>query len=102
MLAAELGGFTFSLTEHGPAIFFAPGWWRVDEKFKRAAFVCCISHFCRSQIMIYTPPERWDRLHIIHCGVAPSEFTPVRRPGRGTRPIVYGPHRRGEGASCVI
>jgi glycosyltransferase involved in cell wall biosynthesis len=90
MLAAELGGFTFSLTEHGPAIFFAPGWWRVDEKFKRALFVNCISHFCRSQIMIYTPPQRWERLHIIHCGVDPAEFTMTRHSGRGSRLLFTG------------
>ncbi|MBI5094648.1 MAG: glycosyltransferase family 4 protein, partial [Candidatus Hydrogenedentes bacterium] len=90
MLAAELGGFTFSLTEHGPAIFFAPYWWRIDEKFKRAQFVCCISHFCRSQIMIYTPPERWNRLHIIHCAVNPAEFSPIQHSGRGSRLLFTG------------
>ena len=74
MLAAELGGFTFSFTVHGPAIFFEPKYWRLDEKVRRALFVCCISHYCRSQVMIWTPPAKWDRLHIVHCGVDPSLF----------------------------
>src|SRR5579862_7798506 len=49
MLAAEMGGFTFSFTMHGPAEFFEPKFWRVDEKIRRALFVSCISNFCRSQ-----------------------------------------------------
>ncbi|MEO1636184.1 MAG: colanic acid biosynthesis glycosyltransferase WcaL, partial [Cyanobacteria bacterium J06631_9] len=37
MLAAALGDFTYSLTLHGPAIFFEPRQWRIDEKIKRAS-----------------------------------------------------------------
>src|SRR5262245_22403444 len=53
MLAAELGDFTFSISEHGPDIFWAPHWWRLDAKFARALFVACISKFCRSQVLIW-------------------------------------------------
>jgi colanic acid/amylovoran biosynthesis glycosyltransferase len=77
MLAAALGGFTYSFTLHGPYIFFEPYRWRLDKKIERALFVCCISHFCRSQAMIFTPTDKWDRLHIIHCGVNPDLFSPV-------------------------
>jgi glycosyltransferase involved in cell wall biosynthesis len=90
MLAAELGGFTFSFTMHGPAIFFEPRHWRVDEKLKRALFVCCISHYCRSQAMIWAPPERWDRLHIVHCGVDPQGYEPVTHEGEGKRLLFVG------------
>lgn len=90
MLAAELGGFTFSLSEHGPHIFFSPHWWRIDEKFKRALFACCISHFCRSQIMMHTPADRWNRLHIVHCGIDPAEYRVTRHSGRGTRLLFTG------------
>ncbi|GMV92725.1 MAG: hypothetical protein AMXMBFR82_25030 [Candidatus Hydrogenedentota bacterium] len=90
MLAAELGGFTFSCSLHGPDIFFEPYRWRLDAKLKRALFVCCISHFCRSQAMIWTPPERWDRLHIIHCGVEPEVFEPRQHDGAGKRLIFVG------------
>jgi len=90
MLAAEMGGFTFSFSLHGPGIFFEPYRWRLDAKLQRAGFVCCISHFCRSQAMIWTPPERWDRLHIIHCGVDPGEFTVKPHEGRGKRLIFAG------------
>jgi len=90
MLAAELGGFTFSISEHGPDIFYAPTWWRLDAKFSRALFVACISHFCRSQVLIWTPVERWHRVHIVHCGVDPAEYTPRVHRGRGRRLLFTG------------
>lgn len=90
MLAAELGGFTFSFSLHGPGIFFEPFHWRLDEKLKRALFVSNISHFCRSQAMIFCPPEKWDRLHIIHCGVDPDLFKRVEHSGQGTRLLTVG------------
>ena len=77
MLAAELANVTFSFTTHGPAIFFEPNRWRIDEKIRRASFVSCISHFCRSQVMIWAPLEKWQHLHIVHCGVSPDLFEPV-------------------------
>jgi glycosyltransferase involved in cell wall biosynthesis len=90
MLAAELGDFTFSISEHGPDIFFAPHWWRLDAKFSRALFVACISHFCRSQVLIWTPVEHWDRVHIVHCGVDPTEFLVRQHQGPGRRLLFTG------------
>ena len=48
MIASEMSGIPFSITLHGPTIFFETHWWRLDEKVARAAFIACISHFCRS------------------------------------------------------
>jgi glycosyltransferase involved in cell wall biosynthesis len=90
MLAAELGGFTFSFTMHGPAEFFDPKYWKVEEKIRRALFVCCISNFCRSQAMIFSPQEKWDRLHIVHCGVEPAAFDRVRHEEPGRRLLFVG------------
>ncbi|MEM9134437.1 MAG: glycosyltransferase [Actinomycetota bacterium] len=85
MLAAHLGGFGYSLTLHGPGIFFEPHTWRLDEKLARCEFCACISFFCRSQAAIFAPPDRHDRLHIVHCGVDPSVLQPVEHQGEGTR-----------------
>ncbi len=90
MLAAELGGFTFSFTMHGPAEFFEPKFWRIDEKIRRALFVSCISHFCRSQAMIFAPRKKWDRMHINHCGVDPRQFSRRRHAGEGRRLLFIG------------
>lgn len=78
MIAAELAGLPFSFTLHGPYIFFEPHRWRLDAKTRRAAFVACISHFARSQAMIFCPPDRWPHLHIVHCGVRPEQY-PLKR-----------------------
>ena len=90
MLAAALGDFTYSFTLHGPAIFFEPKQWRIDEKIKRASFVSCISHFCRSQAMVFAPYESWNRLKIIHCGVEPAQFNQVQHEGKGNRLLFVG------------
>jgi colanic acid/amylovoran biosynthesis glycosyltransferase len=84
MLAAEMGGFTYSFTLHGPYIFFKPYQWRLDEKIKRSLFVACISHYARSQGMIFAPPEKWQQMHIIHCGIDPNLFNVVthKEPGK--------------------
>jgi len=76
MLVGALSGMKWSFTIHGPDIFFEPHHWRIDEKARRAAFVACISHFCRSQLMCFADPAHWERFHIIHCGVDPSRYAP--------------------------
>ncbi|MGP1375880.1 MAG: glycosyltransferase family 4 protein [Almyronema sp.] len=80
MLAAQLGNFTFSFTLHGPHIFFEPYRWQLGEKIKQALFVSCISHFCRSQGMLFAPVETWSKMHIVHCGVDPDLFTATHNP----------------------
>lgn len=83
MLASTVSGIPYSFTLHGPDIFFEPIHWRLDEKIARAAFVACISHFCRSQGMIFSDPAHWERLHIVHCGVDPSLYdTPRGAPAK--------------------
>lgn len=90
MLAAELGGFSFSFTMHGPYIFFEPHTWRIDEKINRALFVACISHYCRSQGMIFVSPEKWQQMHIIHCGIDPALFNVVTHHQSGKRLLYVG------------
>ncbi len=102
MLAAELGGFTFSLSEHGPDIFWAPDWWRLDAKFSRALFVACISRFCRSQVLIWTPVERWSRVPIVHCGVEPADYVARAHRGPGRRLLFTGRLARVKGLPVVL
>lgn len=90
MLAAAVGGFEFSFTMHGPTEFFEPYRWRLDEKIRRAKFVSCISHFCRSQAMVFSPPEAWEKIRIVHCGVDPDAYRPGRHEGRGWRVLFVG------------
>ncbi len=90
MLASALSAIPFSFTLHGPAIFFEPFRWRLDEKLKRARFVACISYFCRSQALLHLPPQDWSKIHIVHCGVDPQLFQPVRHDRPGQRLLYTG------------
>jgi len=74
VLAAELAGIPFSFTEHGPAIFFEVDRWALPEKIKRARFVVAITHFCRSQLMLFSDPAHWNKITIVHCGVDPAAY----------------------------
>lgn len=78
LLTSEMSGIPFSYTLHGPAEFYEPHRWRLDEKTRRARFVSCISHFCRSQAMYFSDPDHWHKLRIIHCGVIPALYAGKR------------------------
>ncbi|MFP4451254.1 MAG: glycosyltransferase, partial [Rhodosalinus sp.] len=47
-----------------------------------ARFVACISAFCRSQAMLFSAPEAWPKLHIVHCAVDPDRYAAGARDGR--------------------
>jgi glycosyltransferase involved in cell wall biosynthesis len=74
VLAAKLAGIPFSFTEHGPAIFFEVDRWSLPEKIARATFVVAITHFCRSQLMLFSDPSHWGKIAIVHCGLDPALY----------------------------
>lgn len=69
MLASEISGIPFSMTVHGPGIFWHPARWALSEKIARAAFTACISEFCKSQCMVHSRLADWPKLKVIRCGV---------------------------------
>lgn len=69
MLAAAMAGVPYSMTIHGPGIFFHPVQWALGQKIARSAFTVCITEFCKSQCMIFAPPSSWDRLKVVRCGI---------------------------------
>src|SRR6056297_161459 len=74
MLTAELADIPFSFTLHGPAELFEPESWQLGTKIARSAFTACISHFARSQAMLFSDPADWPKLRIVHCGVIPERY----------------------------
>ncbi len=74
MLTSKISGIPFSFTIHGPDIFFEPKHWRIDAKIQEASFVACISDFCRSQCMIFSDQQYWNKLQIVHCGIDPQKY----------------------------
>jgi glycosyltransferase involved in cell wall biosynthesis len=87
VLAAELAGIPFSFTEHGPAIFFEVDRWSLPEKIARAKFVVAITHFCRSQLMLFSDPAHWSKIAIVHCGVVPEAYR--RDPGGTGKRVAF-------------
>jgi colanic acid/amylovoran biosynthesis glycosyltransferase len=76
---------SYSLSIHGSAEFFHVDTWTLGAKVEHALLVRCISHYCRAQIMAWSDPLCWDRLHIVHCGVDTDDYTPP--PPRRTGPL---------------
>lgn len=76
LLAAEFGrddGFRWSFTMHGYTEFDEVTRYALAEKARRAAFVACISDFCRSQLLKLVEPDWWDNLVVVRCGLDPTE-----------------------------
>lgn len=84
MFASYMSGVPFSFTLHGPTELYEPHKWRLDEKIARSAFSAYISHFARSQGMLFSDPAHWDRLRIVHCGIEPERYArdPAQPPGK--------------------
>lgn len=60
---------------HGPTELYDVSRFQLTEKVMRARFVVCISDYTRSQLMTLSPPERWDRLRVLHVGIPIEQFT---------------------------
>lgn len=86
ILASALSGVPYSFTLHGPSDLFEPEKWCLREKINGAAFVACISHYCRAQAMLFSDPAHWSKLRIVHCGVDP-ELYDRPRPTRPEEPV---------------
>jgi colanic acid/amylovoran biosynthesis glycosyltransferase len=74
LLAGALARVGYSITIHGPFIFFDPTHWALREKLRHSRFIVCISHYCRSQLMLFSDPADWDRLRVVRCGVDVGSF----------------------------
>lgn len=79
MLASVAWGFSYSLTVHGPDEFYDTEKFYLRQKIERAAFILCISDFCRSQLMRISAPAHWDKMQVVRLGVDPIVFSPLRK-----------------------
>lgn len=77
LIASRYGDISYSLSIHGPDVFYNVDKQLLREKIKAARFVRAISHYCLSQLQRLIPYEQWDRCHIVRCGVDPQQFSPV-------------------------
>ena len=75
MLATRMASISYSIMIHGPHIFFDPTHWALREKVKYSSFITCISHYCESQMMLFSDQADWNRFNIVHCGINPEQFS---------------------------
>jgi glycosyltransferase involved in cell wall biosynthesis len=98
LLAAEFGepdGFRWSFTMHGYTEFDEVRRYALAEKARRAAFVSCISDFCRSQLLKLVEPEHWDKLQVVRCGLNAGEV-------RALTPRPEAPAAAGDGRALRL
>jgi len=97
MITAQAWQVPWSVTLHGPDEFFDQEAFYLRQKAESAAFVVCISDFCRSQVMRLAPSLADDRLEVVRLGVdcaallppAPTDV-PERMPAAPVRLVCTG------------
>jgi colanic acid/amylovoran biosynthesis glycosyltransferase len=72
MLAVRMAGpgrgWSWSFTAHRPEGYMDDRR-GLARKVREAAFVVCVSHYGRSQLMGLVAREHWDKLKVIRCGI---------------------------------
>ncbi|HTP26050.1 MAG TPA: glycosyltransferase, partial [Anaeromyxobacteraceae bacterium] len=74
LLASTLSGIPFSMTVHGPHDFLAADQWGLGTKIASSSATICISDFGKSQCMLFSAPEHWDKIHVVRCGLDSAFF----------------------------
>lgn len=75
MLTSRIFPVEFSLTIHGPDEFYDVYQNHLPQKIVYAKFICCISHFARSQLMMLSSPSYWNKFEISPLGVDTTIFS---------------------------
>lgn len=89
LVTARLTGRTFSFAAHANDIFVNPVLLR--EKVRQAAFATPISEFNRRYLLnIGAEASAAERLHVIHCGLEFSQFSPNGHIPAAGRPLILG------------
>lgn len=88
MIAGLFGTVAYSVSVHGPDIFYNVEENLLAEKVKRAKFVRCISYYCQSQLMRLVPHSFWSRFAVVRCGVDPKVFLPRPEPANAVAEIL--------------
>ena len=66
-----------SMTIHGPQEFVNPIDFGIREKVRAARFVSAISHFGKSQLMLWSCPADWQKLEVTPLGIDCAGWVPV-------------------------
>lgn len=80
LIASRYGSISFSLSIHGPDVFYNVDAHLLKEKLQAALFTRSISHYCQGQLMRLVPHSFWERIHIVRCGIEPETFSRAQAP----------------------
>ncbi len=75
LLSRVMGGPSYSFTAHGPDEFDDAKTLAFDAKLAHAAFAIAISNYCKSQLIRFGGARHTEKIHIVHCGIDPGEFS---------------------------
>lgn len=95
MFASVISGIPFSISIHGPHIFFEAQYWALREKSQLATFISCIGDYCKSQMMLYADMADWKKFSIVRCGIDLTRFE-YRQPAATIKDMVYVGRLSGE------
>jgi glycosyltransferase involved in cell wall biosynthesis len=73
-LVHTLGGPKYSFTIHGSEVFDVPVHHALPLKVGGAQFAVTSCAYIGSQLMYNIPHKLWDKVKVVHCGLAPSAF----------------------------
>ncbi len=76
LIASRSDKIQYSISIHGPDVFYDIETNLLKEKVAAATFIRCISHYCKSQLCRLIPYEDWSKIGIVRCGVDPAIFSP--------------------------
>src|SRR5260370_24723289 len=88
MLAAKVADVTYSISFHGPHVFFNAKSERIKAKVSRARFTRCISYFCRSHVILFSGITDLSSLKVVHCGLELGSYQ-YRSPRENVKPIYF-------------
>lgn len=88
MLARALGGPPYSFTAHGSEEWDMPQQLKLREKIRDAAFVVGISSYTCAQLMRWSRPVDWPKIHPVHCGLDAAFFAGPPMPAPDNRRLL--------------
>lgn len=89
LFAATLADIPFSMTVHGPHEFFDSKHWGLGQKIAASGMTACISHFGKSQCMLFSRSEAWSKLHVVRCGLDRTFFDEIVPAPSDVRRLIY-------------
>jgi glycosyltransferase involved in cell wall biosynthesis len=103
MLAAQLSNIPYSFTAHGPEEFEKAPLLSLNLKLERAIFAVCVSAFGRSQLMLWSHPDQWRKVSVVHCGLDSAFFeAPIQPPPSTPRLVCVGRLDRHKGQMVLV